>query len=161
VQGHCYRSSTGKCERWYKPAWLEPGRLPSARADLGAIHDSLVAAVVKRLMSDAPLGVLLSGGLDSSLVASIAVRCAPARPVYNVVCGRNALPVCAAVHFVGYLSVGACRWLRHAHCADGCWDDRCLQSRSVFSRRRCNVSARLQATCPLAEARTACERAGT
>ena len=74
-QGHCYRSSTGKCERWYKPAWLQPGRLPSARADLGQIHDSLVAAVVKRLMSDAPLGVLLSGGLDSSLVASIAVRC--------------------------------------------------------------------------------------
>ena len=75
-QGHCYRSSTGKCERWYKPAWLQPGRVPSAPASLDAIHDSLVAAVVKRLMSDAPLGVLLSGGLDSSLVASIAVRCA-------------------------------------------------------------------------------------
>ena len=73
-QGHCYRSSTGKCERWYKPAWLQPGRVPSAPASLDAIHDALVAAVVKRLMSDAPLGVLLSGGLDSSLVASIAVR---------------------------------------------------------------------------------------
>ena len=52
--------------------------MPAAPADLTAIHDSLVASVVKRLMSDAPLGVLLSGGLDSSLVASIAVRCASA-----------------------------------------------------------------------------------
>ena len=74
VQGHCYRSRTGRCERWFNPAWLEPAHMPSAPADLATIHDSLVAAVVKRLMSDAPLGVLLSGGLDSSLVASIAVR---------------------------------------------------------------------------------------
>ena len=49
--------------------------MPSAPADTRRIHDALVSAVVKRLMSDAPLGVLLSGGLDSSLVASIAVRC--------------------------------------------------------------------------------------
>ena len=73
--GHVYRSATRTLEKWYKPAWLEPDApLPSAPADTVAIHDALVSAVVKRLMSDAPLGVLLSGGLDSSLVAAIAAR---------------------------------------------------------------------------------------
>ena len=41
---------------------------------LHMLQDTFVRSVVKRLMSDAPLGVLLSGGLDSSLVASVAVR---------------------------------------------------------------------------------------
>lgn len=74
MQGHCYRSKTGKFERWYNPKWWDLEYVPTAPANLKSIHDSLVASVVKRLMSDAPLGVLLSGGLDSSLVASIAVR---------------------------------------------------------------------------------------
>ena len=72
--GHVYRSKTGKLERYYKPSWLDEKSVPTQAADPKKIHDALVSAVVKRLMSDAPLGVLLSGGLDSSLVASIAMR---------------------------------------------------------------------------------------
>lgn len=38
------------------------------------VQETLIHSVVKRLMSDAPLAMLLSGGLDSSLIAAIAVR---------------------------------------------------------------------------------------
>ena len=72
--GHVYHSSTGKLERFYSPPWLDGAIVPARPACLDTIHDALVGAVVKRLMSDAPLGILLSGGLDSSLVAAIAVR---------------------------------------------------------------------------------------
>ncbi|KAG9051846.1 asparagine synthetase, partial [Serendipita sp. 407] len=74
--GHFYDSTTGKLERYYNPKWWDPKIIPppTAKADLTLLRTTLEAAVRKRLMSEVPYGVLLSGGLDSSLIASIAAR---------------------------------------------------------------------------------------
>jgi asparagine synthase (glutamine-hydrolysing) len=58
--------------RWYDRAWMH--EVPTMPAELRALRDIVIAAVEKRIMGDVPWGVLLSGGLDSSLVASIAQR---------------------------------------------------------------------------------------
>jgi len=77
--GHYVSTSTGGViTRWYNASWtLE--QIPTEKLDLERLRESLERAVVKRLMTDVPYGVLLSGGLDSSLVASIASRHAALR----------------------------------------------------------------------------------
>jgi len=61
--------------RWYDPQWImDENYLPTKPADLAEIRETVVDAVTKRLMADVPYAVLLSGGLDSSLITSIAVR---------------------------------------------------------------------------------------
>ncbi|GAA96725.1 uncharacterized protein L969DRAFT_90653 [Mixia osmundae IAM 14324] len=76
--GHVYDSATGKTERYFQPTWwqgdLSDDAIPTQPADLKLIRDTLEYAVKKRLMSEVPYGVLLSGGLDSSLIASIAAK---------------------------------------------------------------------------------------
>lgn len=72
--GHIYDSRTGETTRYFNPSWWEPSKIPSAPVDYKSLRAALETAVKKRLMAEVPYGVLLSGGLDSSLVASIAQR---------------------------------------------------------------------------------------
>ncbi|EGB08800.1 hypothetical protein AURANDRAFT_71545 [Aureococcus anophagefferens] len=72
--GHCWRSDTKDFVEWYTPAWRSLEGLPAAPCDYGKLREAFEKAVERRMMSDVPWGVLLSGGLDSSLVASVAQR---------------------------------------------------------------------------------------
>ncbi|KAL4964797.1 asparagine synthetase B [Aspergillus stella-maris] len=72
--GHIYESKSGEFTRYFQPKWWDPTNVPSTPIDYKAIREALTKSVRKRLMAEVPYGVLLSGGLDSSLVASIAQR---------------------------------------------------------------------------------------
>ncbi|XP_058056894.1 asparagine synthetase B [glutamine-hydrolyzing] [Anopheles bellator] len=58
---------------YFSPPWLT--EIPTMAADLVELRNRLEAAVESHLQCDVPMGALLSGGLDSSLIAAIAVRC--------------------------------------------------------------------------------------
>ncbi|KAF8274957.1 hypothetical protein EI94DRAFT_1712061 [Lactarius quietus] len=78
--GHVYDSRDNSTTRYYTPTWWDGDAdspdvpIPSQPADLKLIRETLEAAVKKRLMSEVPYGVLLSGGLDSSVIAAVAAR---------------------------------------------------------------------------------------
>lgn len=70
--GHLYTEKTGFV-KYYQPEWEDASEAVE-EVDFKAIRKTLKKAVKKRLMCDVPFGVLLSGGLDSSLTSSIACR---------------------------------------------------------------------------------------
>lgn len=79
LPGHYYRGSEGKMVRWYKRDWENYDNVKNNGASVNDVHNALEAAVKRQLMSDVPYGVLLSGGLDSSVISAIAKKYAAHR----------------------------------------------------------------------------------
>jgi asparagine synthase (glutamine-hydrolysing) len=74
LPGHYYWSGNPGMKRYYKRDWMQYDAVKNNPASVEAIHDGLEAAVKRQLMSDVPYGVLLSGGLDSSVISAIAEK---------------------------------------------------------------------------------------
>ena len=82
LPGHYYSSREGKMTRWYRRDWMEYGTVSytlNHTETCNRIKESLEAAVRRQLMSDVPYGVLLSGGLDSSVISAVAKKYASRR----------------------------------------------------------------------------------
>lgn len=77
--GHYLESSSTDLKKWYNPEWVSYHHVKDSQTSIKAIHDSLSAAVKRQLMSDVPYGVLLSGGLDSSITSALAKKFASKR----------------------------------------------------------------------------------
>ena len=71
--GHCLYVNEG-LKKYYRRDWMQYDAVKDNPASVSAIHDALEDAVRRQLMSDVPYGVLLSGGLDSSVISAIAQK---------------------------------------------------------------------------------------
>ena len=79
LPGHYWWSGEGRMVRWYNRDWFDYDSVKDNEADVAELREALVGAVKRQLMSDVPYGVLLSGGLDSSITSAIAARFAQNR----------------------------------------------------------------------------------
>lgn len=75
--GHYFYSRDKDFTRWYIRDWMQYDNVKDNPASVEELHDALEAAVRRQLMSDVPYGVLLSGGLDSSITSAIAKNTQP------------------------------------------------------------------------------------
>ena len=77
--GHYLTSNDGKLTKWYVRDWTDYDAVKENQTSIDELHNALEAAVHRQLMSDVPYGVLLSGGLDSSVTSAIAKKYAEKR----------------------------------------------------------------------------------
>jgi asparagine synthase (glutamine-hydrolysing) len=81
--GHILDSKVGKVQRYYRRDWRDYDAVKNNKTDINLLRDSFENAVKSHLMTDVPYGVLLSGGLDSSLVSAITQKFAAKRVEEN------------------------------------------------------------------------------
>ena len=74
LPGHYYWSVDPGMKWYYRRDWMQYDAVKDNPASVEAIRNGLTAAVKRQLMSDVPYGVLLSGGLDSSVISAIAEK---------------------------------------------------------------------------------------
>lgn len=96
--GSYYYSKDLKPTRWYDRDWMEYDNVKENVSDFNMLKVSLENAVKRQLMSDVPYGVLLSGGLDSSVISAIAAKYA--LPLHSFAIGLKGSPDLAAARIV-------------------------------------------------------------
>ena len=79
LPGQYYYSPDKKPTQWYSRDWQSYDVVKDNVSDIAVLRDALEAAVERQLMADVPYGVLLSGGLDSSIISAIAKKYANKR----------------------------------------------------------------------------------
>lgn len=79
LPGHYWSSKEGKMTQWYTRDWMEFDNVKENSTSIDDLRLALENAVERQLMSDVPYGVLLSGGLDSSIISAVAKKYANKR----------------------------------------------------------------------------------
>jgi len=79
LPGHYLYSEEGQMKKWYKRDWMQFESVENNQTDIQQLRRAMEDAVHRQLMSDVPYGVLLSGGLDSSIVSAVAKKFAARR----------------------------------------------------------------------------------
>jgi asparagine synthase (glutamine-hydrolysing) len=79
LPGHYWLSTTNKMQQWYTRSWSSFDAVKNNTSDVSKLRHALEDAVERQLMCDVPYGVLLSGGLDSSIISAIAKKFASNR----------------------------------------------------------------------------------
>lgn len=83
LPGHYLYSKDGVLKKWYERSWDKYENVKDNQSNIEVLRQALEEAVHRQLMSDVPYGVLLSGGLDSSVISAIAKKYAAKRVETN------------------------------------------------------------------------------